>query len=540
MPASYSKKRERDRALFEKWDRLPKSCFAGIPLEAMKDAQRKLIGHIVFPGDPDYDTDRKIFNPVFDPYPAFIFYCEAVGDVAMGLDFAHRYAVGFTVRSSGHCSAGFCASSGILIDVSALNSITVDTQSDPPTVTVGPGTNFGALQSTLQGYGLHVPGGECPDVCVAGYVQGGGYGYTSVTFGMSCDNVQSFEVVLAGGGTVIASPEENADLWWAMQGGTGGNFGVLTSVTYSLVPIDPMFGWALVWPLQTSEDIANASEALMVLQKSYMLNSPYAPNMNIQCSFCYQNWIDPSLPPPPPDTPLLPYFMVRGLWVGDESSGQTAIKELQQVPGCFTQWTMVSTFLDLNNKLLNYPQSMPDIQGSTVPYFDKSSRYVTTELSSDQWGELLKLFAASPNNCAYGYLEFYGGNINAAPPNRNAFIHRTSAYNATMDTLWYTEEQKEACAAFISQWNAALEPVWNGEIYQNYCSLNSVPDYPTNYWGAALATLWDIKTKYDPENFFTFAQAICPPSGSTPAIDLPTNVAEALKQPIKYLIPPPR
>lgn len=189
MPISYSKKRVRDQAKFAHWDKLADSFFAAVKVsrDQLKATQAQLQGHIVAPGDATYDEDRMLFNPVFDNYPKLIVFCIVVPDVAYALGLAQIAGVPVALRSGGHCTAGFSSGPGVLIDVSALNSITVDVADQ--TVTVGPGCTFGQLDTTLDTYGLHVPGGECPDVCVGGYVQGGGYGFTSVTFGMNCDNV---------------------------------------------------------------------------------------------------------------------------------------------------------------------------------------------------------------------------------------------------------------------------------------------------------------------------------------------------------------
>jgi hypothetical protein len=547
MPQSHSRKRARDQALLARWDGLPDAHFAehGLSREAIKAAQLQLQGTIVLPGDADYDKDRALFDPLFDPHPIMIVYCAAISDVPIALGLARSHDSSFTVRSSGHCSAGFSGGDGVMIDVSQLDSIAVDSAS--LTVTVGPGCPFGNLHKTLAQYGFHVPGGECPDVCVAGYVQGGGYGFTSVTYGMSSDSVVSFQVILADGSLVMASQDTNYDLWWALRGGTGGTFGVVVSITYFLRPLGDCFGFALLWPLQSDQDFQNATAVMLLLQQDYMLQSRYAPNINLQVTFCFQNQIYPGQPPPP-GTPLQPYFMIRGLYVGDPAAGAAAIAPLQAAAGCITQWTLVSSFPDLNDKLLSYPQPMPYIVGDTGPYFDKSSRYVTRNLSADEWMALLRYWVTSPVNGTYGYLEFYGGAINAYPRDQSAFIHRSSAFNAVMDTLWYDEAGGKIAKAFLDGWNDLIAPAWNGEVYQNYCSL-SVPDYMSNYWLDAVFGLWAVKVKYDPGNFFAFAQVIAspmpngpplPPGGPGPVIVLPPMLSAALAQPIQYLMPAKR
>ncbi len=128
----------------------------------------------------------------------------------------------------------------------------------------GPGTQFQDLNNYLAQYGLHTPGGGCGDVCVGGYMQGGGYGFTSREFGMNCDNVLSFSMMLADQSVVIANADQNADLYWAVRGGTGNNFGVLLSVLYQLYYLPSVWGVWLQWPIE------NAAQALYEMQSNYM------------------------------------------------------------------------------------------------------------------------------------------------------------------------------------------------------------------------------------------------------------------------------
>ncbi|WP_284617999.1 FAD-binding oxidoreductase [Aquabacterium humicola] len=534
MLHQFTRKHRRDRAKFEHWDRLEDSCFERIPRARLKAAQADLQGTIVMPWDPDYNQDRQLFNPAFQAYPIFIIYCAVENDVAIALQLAQEFILPFTVRSGGHCTAGFSAGYGVLIDVSALNDVTID--STTQIATVGTGCPFSKLDGVLAAAGLHVPGGECSDVCIGGYLQGGGYGFTSVTFGMNCDNVVDMRVMLADGTIVTASDSVNSDLWWAMRGGTGGNFGVLLSVRYQLRPLGDCFGWALIWALQTDADFANATGAMMALQSQYMLaNLPAA--LNIQVSLCYQPGVEGGLST---SGPQYPYLMVRGLYVGSEADGQAAIAPLVALPGCIVQWTKMDTFFALNHDLLNVPYGMPCLPpDSPMPSEDKASRYVTsTAVPPEQWLALLQQFVRAPNWVTYFYMEFYGGAINAYPAYPapgNAFVHRQAAYNAVMDVFWYSEAEKPAAEAFLKEWMALMQPAWNGEIYQNYPRRDE-PDYAAAYWGDAQAGLYAVKCKYDPTHAFTFAQevpALMPPgAGIGPVILLPDWLQAALEQPI--------
>ena len=533
MAHNYSAKRNKDRIRFIDWDSRPDPDFAcfGLTRAQLKAAQTQLRGYIVLPGEPAYNADRMLFNPLFDAYPSMIVYCMVESDVAIALQLAQQGSAPFTVRSGGHCTAGFSAGAGVLIDVSNLNSVYIDT--DAPSATVGCGLNFGDFRAALAPYGLHVPGGECDDVCIGGYVQGGGYGFTSVTYGMNCDNVESMRVMLADGRIVTANGGQNADLWWAVRGGTGGNFGVLLTVTYQLRPLGNVFGWAIIWPLGNEQEIANAVAGFMLLQQQYMRTAA-SPNLNIQVSLCYQPGILGGLPLPP--APMYPYLMVRGIWVGNADDGTAAIAALSASPGAVVQWTDETDFDTLNASLLNVPYGMPCFAtGTPMPFEDKASRIVSRDWSAAEWRSLLDYFVTTPNPYSYFYMEFYGGAINAYPAWGSAFVHRDAVFNAVLDVFWWQEADRAASQAFLVGWMDLMEPLYNGHVYQNYPRLDD-PNYAYKYWGDAQPSLWDVKQKYDPGNVFTFAQAVTPvlvsgALGNTNS-PIPESHLAALAQPI--------
>lgn len=528
MPKTHSRRRGRNAALHALWDARPDTDFEplGLSREKLKAAQGTLVGRIVLPGDPGYDTDRLLFNPAFNPYPAMIVYCEIEGDVAIALDLARQSPLPFTVRAGGHCTAGFSAGYGVLIDVSGLDSVHVDAATQR--AIVGAGCNFGSLNKVLGSYGLHVPAGECEDVCVGGFVQGGGLGFTSTSFGMNCDNVIEMRVMLADGAIVLANEGVNRDLWWAMRGGTGGNFGILLSVTYRLVPLGDVFGFALAWRLDTPPEVAQAVDVLMLLQGDYMRGSAYAPALNLQVLVVYQTIIDPKAPPLPQPVPV---FMVRGLWTGDPAGGAAPMQPLLAMPGVTLQWTMTGGYVDVLTALLGNPQDQPIVPPDMgMPNEDKGSRYVARDLTPAEWQSLLELFlTGSPDTLSYMYLELYGGAIAGYPAALNAFVHRDAVFNAVLDVFWYLPKDRSASEAFLADWCRLMETLWNNEVYQNYASIK-VPDYAVNYWGKALPGLVRVKQKYDPARRFSFAQAV--PAEQPAGGDLPEGLAAALALPI--------
>jgi hypothetical protein len=530
MPKNQSRLRTRNAQLNAVWDSHPDSTFAtlGITRSALQAAQAKMVGHIVLPMDAGWNSGRLLANPVFSPQPSMIVYCMAETDVAIALSLATGGNVPFTVRSGGHCTAGFSGGNGVMIDVSGLNDVVIDKVA--MTAVVGTGCPFGKLNKQLAASGVHTPAGECEDVCVGGFVQGGGLGFTSATFGMNCDAAQELRVMLYDGSVVIANAQRNYDLWWAMRGGTGGNFGVLLSVTYRLYPLGRVLGYSVAWDVSTPAGIQQAVAVMDLLQTSYFNNPATAQNLTLQVLIVWQTIIDPNTNPLPA---MVPVFMVRGLYIGDiDFDGYASMQPLVAMPGAVVQFAIEGAYDDVLANLLGTPQDQPITDPKLgEPFEDKASRYVARNLTAAEWTGLLTYFTTKANNqMAYMYLEVYGGAI-ANPPADSAFIHRDALFNAVLDVFWFQNADRQAAETFLEGWTQGWEQVWNNESYQNYASMR-LPDYAANYWGKALDGLSLVKGKYDGANIFTFAQQV--PQGVGSSANISPMLNSALNQPIDY------
>ena len=229
--------------------------------------QGNLQGRLVLPSSPDYGTAKELDLLQFDNInPKGIAFCVSSADAAACLAFARRYALPIAVRSGGHSLGGYSTTPGVIIDVSELNSISVGNGS----VTLGPGAENVDVLTTLAPHGLAVVGGACPTVAAGGFIQGGGLGFLTPPFGMACNNVTSAQVVLASGKVVTASAQQNSDLYWAIRGGGGGNFGIVTSYTVTPVAVSTVlvsnivFGWDQAQAMLTgySQWLVNAPQTI--------------------------------------------------------------------------------------------------------------------------------------------------------------------------------------------------------------------------------------------------------------------------------------
>src|SRR5881409_2900762 len=206
---------------------------------AIADFKANLRGRLIEPGDKDYDEARKVYNGMIHKKPRLIARCVDVADVIRSVNFASENDVLLAIRGGGHNAGGLgICDDGLVIDLSPIKYTRVDPTAR--TVTVGGGCVWGDVDHATHAFGLATPSGIISTTGVGGLTLGGGLGHLTRACGLSIDNLLAVDVVLADGQVVTASPERHQDLFWALRGG-GGNFGVVTSFTFKLHPIDMLY-----------------------------------------------------------------------------------------------------------------------------------------------------------------------------------------------------------------------------------------------------------------------------------------------------------
>jgi FAD/FMN-containing dehydrogenase len=199
-----------------------------------------------------FASAKMVFNTNFnDLAPAAIVTPASAADVQKAMAFAAAHNLKVAPRGGGHSYVGASTATGTM--VLDLRQLPGDINYDAATgyVTVTPATGLYAIHQALAGAGRGIPTGTCPTVGAAGHALGGGLGAQSRHAGLMSDQLVSATVVLPGGAAVTASANEHPDLYWALRGGGGGNFGVTTALTFATFPTSDVDVVSLNFPLQS-------------------------------------------------------------------------------------------------------------------------------------------------------------------------------------------------------------------------------------------------------------------------------------------------
>lgn len=470
--------------------------------KALADLQAAIAGHVTQPGFPGYNDDRMVFMHTYQSYPQLIIYATCETDIIAALKFARHEKLKVTCRSGGHSTAGYSSNDQIVLDTSGINYVLVDPETQ--TARVGAGTMFGKLNRVLHHYGLHVPGGGCETVCVAGYMMGGGYGFTSRLFGMNVDSVLSLRMITPKGEILHCSADHNPDLFWAARGGTGNQFGVLLDVTYQLRPLGKIRAFGLRYPLHDEAGRQTAARVLQCLQEQYSKDGP--PKMGHQSMLMYIPVEDKK-----PDQQK-PHLLIRGLYDGTEAECEAALGPLldfiEDRESQVEIWTK-GHYLHVNEILLETAtepnMEMPNVSMNTKPLVD--SRLVEDYFHADRWRELIDHFLDAPDKTIFVAMEWYGGAINEVAPDATAYLHRTISVDLFAWAFWTFDTHRQASEDWLTKFGEIAGAMSNGHRYQNY-PIRGNEGYLRQYFGANLERLVEVKAKYDPENLFEFGQSI--------------------------------
>ncbi|RTZ44422.1 FAD-binding oxidoreductase [Candidimonas sp. SYP-B2681] len=443
-------------------------------------------GEILLPEDPAYEDARKIWNATVDKRPALIARCSTTQDVVRAVNFARDNGILLAVRGGGHNIAGNAmCDDGIVIDLSGMKAANVD----PATrrATVEGGATLADMDAATQAHGLATPLGINSTTGVAGLTLGGGFGWLSRKFGMTVDNLESAEVVMADGGLIRASETEYPDLFWALRGG-GGNFGVVTRFTFNLHQVGPdLLSGLMVYPI---------SEAKSVLQQ-YRDFMAAAPDDLTVWSVLRKA---PPLPFLPADVHGQAVVVLAILYVGDPDQGTKMVDPLRKFGTLLGEHIGVQPYV-------NWQKAFDPLLTPGARNYWKSHNFA--KLDDGLFDAVIEYIGKLPSPQCEIFFGAIGGATTRKPSDFTAYAHRDARYVMNVHGRWDDPADDKRCIAWARDFFAASAPFASGGVYVNFLTSDET-DRVRSAYGANYDRLAQIKRKYDPDNLFHMNQNIAP------------------------------
>jgi hypothetical protein len=428
----------------------------------------QLPGGLTLPGDSGYELASQSYNTRFDNHrPAAIARCTSVADVQRCVDMARNARMPVAARSGGHSYAGYSTpDNGLVLDLRPMAEV----RTDGDTAVIGAGARLMEVYTALANAGRALPAGSCPSVGISGLTLGGGIGVTARKFGLTCDKLTAAQIVTADGKQETV---DDGDLLWALKGGGGGNFGVVTSFTFTTEPAPDITVFALTYPAGATEDVVGAWQEWLVQQPDELW------------SHCVVSAGSP------------PTCRVGGALVGTEAECRQLLKTMPRATSVLIQGM---GYLDAMRYFANCTQRStaqcrPESEGGQLgrDSFTASSRMINEPLDPSTLTNLL-----DGRTRLDVLLDSLGGAVGRVVRGDTAFPHRKALASAQ---IYSTGDPADVAAV--------RDGLPGNTGYVNYVD-PTMPDWATAYYGDNLPRLQEVAARYDPDKVFAFAQAITP------------------------------
>jgi len=171
--------------------------------------------------------------------------CASTRDMARTIAYARTTGMRAVPRGGGHCFAGRSSTEELLLDLGRLRAIEVNADGR---ARIGAGARLAQVYDTLHRHARTIPASCGATVCIAGRTLAGGLGMLGRVYGLTCDALVGAQVVLADGRLVECDTEREPELFWALRGAGGGQFGVVTEFVFATVAEPRATRFELCWP----------------------------------------------------------------------------------------------------------------------------------------------------------------------------------------------------------------------------------------------------------------------------------------------------
>ena len=444
-------------------------------------------GELVRPGDQDYDAARQVFNRMIDRRPVLIARCQGAEDVAAMVDLAREEDLPLSIYGGGHGVTGSAVvDAGICIDLRMMKGIALDPEAQ--TVRAEAGLTWGELDAATQEHGLAVTGGRVTGTGIAGLALGSGSGWLERKLGYTCDNLVKAEVVTADGQQVVASEQENADLFWGLRGG-GGNFGVVTAFHFALRPVGPIvLGGMLMYPAALARDLVR-------FYRDYMLTA--RDEVGSGLAFITAPPAD-FVPEPVRGQPVVGVIVC---YAGPVEEGEEVLRPLREFGPPGVDLVQAMPYVAVQQML--DPPSPKGMQNYWTADF-------LAELPDEAIDVLVEHATQPVSPLTQVILLPMGGALARVDEDAMAFGQRAAQWNTHYLSMWPDAAASEENIAYTRALAGAIKPWTTGRAYLNFIGDEGKDRVEAAFGAEKYARLQALKDKWDPGNLFRHNQNIPP------------------------------
>jgi FAD/FMN-containing dehydrogenase len=435
-----------------------------------------LRGNLLLPGHEAYDDARRVINASIDKHPALIVQPTGVADIRSAVDFAREAKLLTAVKCGGHSHSGkSTCNGGIMIDLSTHRSVHVDRKAK--IAHVSGGSLLGDMDHESMSLGLVTTAGTVSHTGVGGLTLGGGFGRLARRFGLSLDNVRSFDIVTADGRFRRVSPDENPDLYWGLRGG-GGNFGVVTSFEFQLHEMQrEIIGGRIGFPAEQARQVLEfyadySLEAPDELALDMVMFGSKPTDSLITFGICYSG----------------PHKQADAILNKIRSAGTVVMDRVGA----------------MDYVALQKSGDVSDVRA--IGSYTKSG--FSAELSPAFIDAIVSGFEAREGRTTVFATQQCGGAISRVAPDATAFPHRGINYIPLLIIDWPIDSDGSEHVAWLREYWNTIEPHIQG-FYTNDLIDESQDQVNRNYLGN-YARLIELKNQYDPTNLFRLNANIIP------------------------------
>jgi FAD/FMN-containing dehydrogenase len=458
--------------------------------------QGAIDGEVVLPGMPEYESVRKPVMARFEQVrPVAVVRCATPADVAATLAVARGQRLPTAIRSGGHSVAGRSSTDGVVLDVTPMRSVAVAGQ----VATVGAGVRLGQLYDALAEHGLTIPAGCGPSVGIAGLTLGGGLGILGRKHGLTCDHLLGAQIVLADGRLVDCDEHHDGELFWALRGAGGGQFGVVTSLAFRTLPAPATTVFHLVWPPAAAAAVVQAWQAW----------APDAPD-ELDATLRLTAAGDDQRPPG---------VEVVGSVLDGQADAAELLGELVDRVGADP---VVASHEHLPHRAakrylegLGSVEDRPEQSGPEQPpqpgHMYTKSEFFRRSLPGETVAGLVEHLTQGLAPGQSREVDFlpWGGAYNRVPADATAFPHRGERFLVQHLVMVGAAAPAERDAAhdWLTRSWALVHPWGSGGVYPNFPDPD-LQDWARAYHGTNYDRLRRVKATYDPGGFFRYPQSL--------------------------------